>query len=158
MEAAPALAIGGLQGGMGFIGARQQNAAIEQSMQSVKAAGEAAQGQAAAQAGLETMKRSRLAHQVEGRIRAALGESGGPTAAAVERQNAIDADLDQRIILTNFANNIRSIRSGVNARMIELHSQFDNPILAAFAGTMQGVSQGLAIQQGIKGLLGEEDE
>lgn len=151
MEAAPALAIGGLQGGMGFLGASDQNKAIERSMQSVKEAGEAAQGQAAAQTGLELMKRSRLAHQVEGRIRVALGESGGPSAAAVERQNAFDADLDQKIITTNFANNIRSIRSGVQAKMIELESEFDSPILAAFAGALQGVSQGLAIQHGIKG-------
>lgn len=132
-------------GAMSFLSAQSSNAAITANIARLTRAGEQAQAQLVAGSGLERMKRARAAQRVEGRLRTALAGSGDATGEALARQNISDAETDRRIIQTNLATGIRSIRSGIEAQTAQHRSQYENPLLAAFSGAIGGAAEGIQI-------------
>jgi hypothetical protein len=128
--------------------AKRQNEAIENAMSSQQGSTIAAQGQIAERAGLERLKASRQAAQIEGKLRVAAAEAGtgiGGSFARLSLQNTFDEGLNQKIIQQNYENQIAGVRSGLAANLDQLESQTVSPILAAFAGGVSGLSTGLSI-------------
>lgn len=138
--------------GLSVMQARQQNKAMARSMDSQARAVEIQQRQLAQQAGLERMSNERREAQAIGRIRAAAGSAGvsGGSVAALENQAAADAAINNTTILANYRNQIDAVRTGGQANLDQLASQYQSPILAGISGAMRGAQTGLAIGQGIK--------
>lgn len=153
--AIPALAIGSsvLGAATSFAAARQQNAAIQQSMASQAQAANIQQRQLAEQAGLERLRNERQAAQVLGRIRASSGEAGislnSGTVRALENQAAADMGLNDQVIRSNFSNQVQLVRSGAQANLASLASRQQNPLLSGFSGAAGGLQTGLSIGTGI---------
>lgn len=145
--AASGLALGGAQAGLGILGANDRNDALGRAMESQAAAAATQQSQNVQQAALERLKRTRLAHQIEGQIRVATGAAGTGEfgAETLGRQNTADAALDLSLIDTNLANANNAVRSGFLANVDSLEGQTVNPLLAGFMGALQGLQTGLSL-------------
>lgn len=134
----------GVGAGMGAMQAKEQNSSLERAMAAQAAAAEVSQTQNVQQAALERLKRARLAHQIEGKLRVATGATG-VNLDSLSRQNAQDANTDASLIDANLANNILAIRSGTQANLTSLESQTINPLLAGFMGSLEGLNTGLSL-------------
>jgi len=133
------------QGAMGFMEAKSGNSIAADNQRRINEAGEVAQAELSSSSGLERMKRMRANAKVEGRLRVALAGSGDATGEALARQNINDSEADRRIIQTNNAVGIRSIRSGVAAQQAANNQNFQDPLMAGFQGAAGGAAQGIQI-------------
>ena len=149
-----ALAAGGAA--TSAFGSMQQNSAIRRSQASANTAASAAMKQQADNLAIERQKRINTAQLIDAKLRVAAGESGAGDVgsyAALERQGAFDAGINDKILRNNYANNIASIQSGLQAQQLSLSSQIQNSVIAGTSGALKGFSTGLSLGQGI-GALG----
>jgi hypothetical protein len=138
--------------GSSYAAARQQNAAARRSAQSAADADLIRRRQLQAQADLEKQKRIDEARQIAGRIRVVSAERGvgsGGSAAALERQNAIDLSTNQGVIEQNLAAGLLSSGQSLEAQLAQLSAATRNPLLETFLGGLQGAGTGLSIAGGV---------
>ena len=164
-EVAIGLSIGGalLGAAASASQASEQNRAIRRSGQSAIRSANVQYGQVREQGDVELLKRRAQAEQVIGKVRVAGAESGSVDGsfAALERQEAYNADLDRTIIKRNVKSNLERVHSGLDATLTDLGARTVNPILSAFTGGIGGLQTGLSIGTAVYGLgklLKEESE
>lgn len=128
--------------------ARQQNQAVQSSLQSQREALRIKQQQQSSQAGIEKQKRINEAAQIQGRLRVAAGEAGvglGGSAAALARQAEFDKAVNLSIIDANFQRRIAFGQAQFRSTAAQTVSQTQNPLIAGFSGAVSGLETGLRI-------------
>lgn len=128
--------------------ARNQNQAVQASLQSQREALRVRQQQLSSQAGIEKQKRINEANQIQGRLRVAAGEAGvglGGSAAALARQAEFDKAVNLSIIDANFQSRIALGQAQFRSTAAQTISQQRNPLLSAFSGAVSGLETGLRI-------------
>ena len=130
------------------VAASSQNRAIRGSQAAQGRAFVTNASQVNEQAALEQRKRQQEARVLQSRIRVLAGESGstGGSFAALNRQAAFDAELNQLILERNRQNQIASLASGAAANIASLQNSTTNTVLAGITGGLGGAQTGLAIE------------
>lgn len=141
------LAIAG--GAASVAGARQQNDAIQRSMNSQVNAATRQKQQLQDSAAVERQKIERRKQQMEGRIRVRAGEAGigieGGTTQALLRQADFDEGFNLGLLDRNLKNQFAAVDTGLEANLARLEAEETNPLLAAFTGVLGGLDAGLSI-------------
>lgn len=141
--AAPALLIGGsLVGGVSSAAsARQQNKAIQRS---VNAQGKAAGIQIAQlgqRAAIERENRQADVNRLLGAVRAAGAERGvDQTSTLIQSDIVQQAGRTQDLLEVALGNDIAAVRSGYEASAISAQNQTQGTLLSAFRGALGGIS------------------
>lgn len=128
--------------------AQAQNRAIARSRRSANTAASIQAGQVIAAGKLEAQKNQQREQQVIGRIRVSSAGAGvgiGGSWQALEDQAQYESALNLNVIKENAKAKSAAISSGLEATIAQLEAGTANPILAGFAGGMQGLQAGLAI-------------
>lgn len=140
--------LGGLSGGIGITAAEEQNKAIDESVDSAFESAVTQRRQLSVQAGSALLKRRQEASRLRGIARSSAAErnigTGGSAAADVLRVQ-IDQSLNEDQIRTDLANKNALVASQFKARVIQLESGRQNPIIAGLIAGIQGAATGLAI-------------
>lgn len=144
MGAPEGLAVTG--GVTSFLSARAQNQAIAGQASASRRAAAVQSEQLREQAAQSRDEASRRAQQVEGRLRAASGETGQDITSQT-RQIGFDLSRGIDTINTNLFNSLAAVASGSAAQQLGFLGQQRSPLLAGATGALQGLSTGLSIEQ-----------
>lgn len=133
--------LGVVNAATGYLQASKTNKAIDSSISSATRAAQVQVNQLSAARDLERQKAINATRSIIGRLRAAAGGSAGP----LINQAAFDGEVNKAIIGRNFEAAVGAVKSELSANVARLGSNYTSPILAAFNGGMQGVQQGLLL-------------
>lgn len=155
----PLLAIAGgmaaLQGGLSMFGASSRNRQIRRSYQYNQQAAVAEMQQQARINEIQVLRTRQDASRAMGLVAVSAAERGvgmGGSTAALDRNIAIDADLNEYALeVERYGAEQRTL---ANLRLTNqgLAAQGQNVALAALTGAISGAQTGLSIGQGIEGL------
>lgn len=135
--------------------AAEQNKAARRSAESATRAAAEQNKQLAQRASLERQKNINQSEQIMGRLRVSSADAGigmGGTTSALTEQAAYDAALNDLIIRRNTQNDMARVLSGLDAQVTSLKGSVHNPLIAGFAGGLQGYTAGRGISTGLSGL------
>jgi hypothetical protein len=143
-----ALIIGGISASAAAAQANSQNKANKASVNSAARGRDAQLSQTADAIQLEKMKRLNQAAAIRARLAVTSIERGvgtGGSVAALDANEAYNAELDSSILDTNQRNTNALIDSQTESQFASIMARNVSPLLAAFSGGFSGISAGLNI-------------
>lgn len=148
-----ALVIGGVtaaaSAGAAYDSAQRQNKAARRAADSTRAAANENAAQVRQAESIEAQRQRSQSARVRAMLRVRAAEQGASiddgSFADLDRQNAIDAQINRNITRMNAGAQERAIVTGAQAHLEGLRSNQRNALLEAFLGGAQGAGTGLSI-------------